>query len=97
MGSPEQPAEVLVVTVWTDAGGLRRMVSHTESGAGRGAAESGLRRRVLPTDAAVLDLVRDWLAGLGAAGEAGTAGTVRRLRVVDRTRAVNPARRHRQR
>lgn len=85
------------MTVWTDAGGLRRMVSHTEPGANRGAAESGLRRRILATDAAVLDLVRDWLAGLGAAGDGGTGGTVRRLRAVDRSRTVNPARRHRQR
>jgi hypothetical protein len=52
---------VLVVTVWRDADGLRRVVSLTdpEPPAIRPAAE--LRRNYAASDSAVLDLVRTWL------------------------------------
>jgi len=56
---------VLVVTVWRDADGLRRVVSLTdpEPPATQPAAE--LRRNYAANDTAVLDLVRTWLEAVG--------------------------------
>jgi len=63
--SAREPVGVLVVTVWSDAGGLRRVVSLTDPELR--AAEPGLelQRSYAASDTAVLGLVRNWLDAVG--------------------------------
>lgn len=52
-----------MVTVWADADGLHRVVSLTDPEPR--AVELELRRNHAADDAAVLDLVRNWLEAVG--------------------------------
>jgi hypothetical protein len=58
------PAGVLVVTVWSDAGGLRRVVSLTDPEPHCEGPSFALRRRYAPSDKAVIGLVKDWLEAI---------------------------------
>lgn len=58
--TPSTSVGVLVVTVWTEEGGLRRLVSRTGPESPPGSPTS-LRRRPAATDAEVLAMVEDWL------------------------------------
>lgn len=60
-----EPAGVLVVTVWSDAGGLRRVVSLTDPEPRAADPTLELQRRYAPSDKAVLSLVRNWLEAVG--------------------------------
>lgn len=58
--NPTEPAGVLVITVWSEAGELRRAVSTSDL---TQAALPGadLERQVAISDAAVLSIVQNWL------------------------------------
>ena len=61
MRSAREPVSVLVVTVWSDAGGLRRVVSLTDPESQPADPALELQRTYAPTDSAVLSLVKTWL------------------------------------
>jgi hypothetical protein len=59
------PAGVLVVTVWSDVGGLRRVVRLTDPELHPADLALELRRNYAPSDKAVLSLVKSWLEAVG--------------------------------
>lgn len=74
------PVNVLVVTVWSERFGRRRMVSHTDP-RGDLLNSSALVRHNAPTDAAIVDTVRMWLSTIGnAAVTPGQRAPIRLLR-----------------
>ena len=59
-----EPVGVLVVTVWSDEFGVRRVVSQTDPESGPGGEPLALLRSYAADDAAVLDVVTAWLTTL---------------------------------
>lgn len=57
---------VLVVTVWADADGLHRVVSRAALDELDNDEPRPLRRQRVASDAAVLDLVREWLSSISS-------------------------------
>ena len=58
---PQEPTGVLVITVWSEAGELRRVVSLTDPAPHPADSALELQRNYAPNDRAVLGLVRNWL------------------------------------
>ncbi len=63
-----EPAGVLVVTVWSDADGLRRVVSLTDPEPLANEPALALQRNYAADDAAVLEVVKTWLEAVGERG-----------------------------
>lgn len=63
--STREPVGVLVVTVWSDADGLRRVVSLTNPEPCAADPALELQRNYAPSNKAVLSLVKNWLEALG--------------------------------
>ncbi|HSK33668.1 MAG TPA: hypothetical protein VK903_09305 [Propionicimonas sp.] len=85
-----EPAGVLVVTVWSEADGLRRVVSLTDPGSSSAAPTLELQRNYAASDKAVLNLVRHWLEAVEErTSRSGPSGELRAERAGDAT--VTPA------
>lgn len=77
----------MVVTVWWEQGGLRRVVSLTDPEPHRADPSLELRRAYAASDKAVIDLVRSWLHAVRQAGRSSSTSDPT-VRPVDRADAA---------